>query len=65
MKPFGEAIAASIKLFGDWNLRIRFTYTIRDSDKNGDEMLPEGIVRDDPYDPESIIGKPKKGLNGT
>jgi len=42
LEPLGKKEVAQVRLAGEWVLRIKFTYTIRDHD--GSEMIPKELL---------------------
>ena len=42
MEPFGKKDVAQVRLAGEWMLRIKFTYTIKDHD--GSDMIPKELL---------------------
>jgi hypothetical protein len=43
LKPLANQEVAAVKLFGDWLLRIKFTYTIKQFGKGS--ALPKGMMK--------------------
>ena len=42
VEPFGKKDVAQVRLAGEWMLRIKFTYTIKDHD--GSDMIPKELL---------------------
>ena len=47
---------AQVRLAGEWMLRIKFTYTIKDHD--GSDMIPKELLDNDPSKFEKLDGIP-------
>jgi hypothetical protein len=45
-----------VRLAGEWMLRIKFTYTIKDHD--GSDMIPKELLENDPSKYEKLEGIP-------
>ncbi len=46
VEPNGRKDVAQVRLAGEWILRIKFTYTIKDHD--GSDMIPKALLENDP-----------------
>jgi hypothetical protein len=54
VEPFGKKDVAQVRLAGEWMLRIKFTYTIKDHD--GSDMIPKQLIDNDPSKYEKLDG---------
>lgn len=55
LPPYANQEVARVKLFGDWLLRIKFTYTIKNADKS--QGIPKGLTsfNEKPTDIPSLL----------